>query len=307
LDDRKKCSVQIAIYASFVVNVALFIFKIIALVFSSSNSILASAVDSFLDLLAGSIIFVTNFFIKKKQVYLYPAGKSRIEPLGIIVFSSLMFSLSFQVLVEALRTLADLQHFNLSANIISIVIISSTVVAKALLFIYCQCFVSGSSSVKALAEDHRNDVLTNSFGMLGFILGSKLSIKYNNNNFKMIDPIFAICLSLFIMRNWFLTGKENVMLLSGRTAPDSFLKLLTFLAWNHHSKIKYIDTVRAYHLAERFLVEIDIVLDKDMPLSEAHDIGESLQKNIEELDEVERCWVHLDYETDHNTNDHKTI
>lgn len=50
---------------------------------------------------------------------------------------------------------------------------------------------------------------------------------------------------------------------------------------------------------ERFLVEIDIVLDKDMPLSEAHDIGESLQKNIEELDEVERCWVHLDYEVDH--------
>ena len=36
-----------------------------------------------------------------------------------------------------------------------------------------------------------------------------------------------------------------------------------------------------------------------MPLSEAHDIGESLQKNIEELDEVERCWVHLDYEVDH--------
>jgi len=278
-----------------------------ALVFSSSNSILASAVDSFLDLLAGSIIFVTNYFIKKKQVYLYPAGKSRIEPLGIIVFSSLMFSLSFQVLVEALRTIVDLRNFKLNASTFSIIIIASTVVMKALLFIYCQYFVSGSSSVKALAEDHRNDVLTNSFGMLGFILGSKLATKYHNDNYKVIDPIFAICLSLFIMRNWFLTGKENVMMLSGRTAPDSFLKLLTFLAWNHHSKIKYIDTVRAYHLAERYLVEIDIILDKDMPLSEAHDIGESLQKNIEELDEVERCWVHLDYESNNEKNNHKDI
>ena len=91
---------------------------------------------------------------------------------------------------------------------------------------------------------------------------------------------------------------------SGRSAPHDFLKKLTFIAWNHHSKIKYIDTVRAYHLAERYLVEIDIVMDKDMPLKEAHDIGESLQMNVEELDEVERCWVHLDYEFDH-TPEHK--
>jgi hypothetical protein len=61
LDDRKKCSVQIAIYASFFVNIVLFVFKVMALVYSKSNSILASAVDSFLDLLAGK---------KKKRIYL---------------------------------------------------------------------------------------------------------------------------------------------------------------------------------------------------------------------------------------------
>lgn len=124
-----------------------------------------------------------------------------------------MFSLSFQVLVEALRTIADLKNFQLQSNTFSIIIIASTVVAKALLFIYCRCFTSGSSSVNALAEDHRNDVLTNSFGMLGFILGSKLSLKFSNYRYRMIDPIFAICLSLFIMRNWYMTGKENVVML----------------------------------------------------------------------------------------------
>ena len=69
LDDRKKCSVQIAIYASFLVNIVLFVFKVMALVWSKSNSILASAVDSFLDLLAGKKINKTKSK-KKKFEYL---------------------------------------------------------------------------------------------------------------------------------------------------------------------------------------------------------------------------------------------
>lgn len=41
------------------------------------------------------------------------------------------------------------------------------------------------------------------------------------------------------------------------------------------------------------------MLPKDMPLHQAHDIGESLQFRIEDLDEVERAFVHLDFETGH--------
>src|SRR5690606_14619580 len=41
--------------------------------------------DSFLDLLSGSIIFMTSRIMKQENKYLYPAGKSRLEPVGIIV------------------------------------------------------------------------------------------------------------------------------------------------------------------------------------------------------------------------------
>ncbi len=33
-----------------------------------------------------------------------------------------------------------------------------------------------------------------------------------------------------------------------------------------------------------------------MPLREAHDIGQELQDMIEQVDQVERCFVHLDWE-----------
>jgi divalent metal cation (Fe/Co/Zn/Cd) transporter len=44
---------------------------------------------------------------------------------------------------------------------------------------------------------------------------------------------------------------------------------------------------------------VDIELPEDMSLREAHDIGESLQNKLEALTEVERAYVHLDYESSH--------
>lgn len=46
--------------------------------------------------------------------------------------------------------------------------------------------------------------------------------------------------------------------------------------------------------------KIDIVLPRDMDLHLAHDIGETLQQKLESLQEVERAFVHLDYECTHN-------
>ena len=87
--------------------------------------------------------------------------------------------------------------------------------------------------------------------------------------------------------------------MAGRAAPPEFLQKITYLACNHHSAIKSIDTVRSYHFGHRFLVEVDIQLPEDMPLRETHDIGESLQNKIERLPEVERAFVHIDYEVEH--------
>ena len=37
-----------------------------------------------------------------------------------------------------------------------------------------------------------------------------------------------------------------------------------------------------------------------MTLKQAHDIGEPLQNKLERLDRVERAFVHIDYESEHD-------
>jgi hypothetical protein len=66
-----------------------------------------------------------------------------------------------------------------------------------------------------------------------------------------------------------------------------------------NTAIKQIDTCRIYHSGPNYFVEIDIVMDGDMPLWRAHDIAQDLQDQIEKLPDVDRCFVHIDHETDH--------
>lgn len=101
------------------------------------------------------------------------------------------------------------------------------------------------------------------------------------------------------MRTWSTTVLENVHALVSRTASPEFLAKITYLVWNHHKSILKIDTVRAYTFGMHYFAEVDIVLPADMLLKEAHDIGESLQNKVESLPDVERAYVHLDYEDQH--------
>lgn len=96
-----------------------------------------------------------------------------------------------------------------------------------------------------------------------------------------------------------MTVMENVNSLVGRSATPEFLQKLTYLCWNHHKAILQIDTVRAYTFGSHYFVEVDIVLPSEMVLREAHDIGEALQEKLERLTEIERAFVHLDYEVTH--------
>ena len=106
-------------------------------------------------------------------------------------------------------------------------------------------------------------------------------------------------IALYTMNIWTKTIIENVWALIGRTAPPEFLAKLTYLIWNHHEDIKHIDTVRAYTFGSNYFVEVDIVLRQDMLLNKAHNIGESLQVKLEQLPDIERAFVHIDFEYSH--------
>ncbi|XVE74273.1 hypothetical protein DITRI_Ditri12bG0003800 [Diplodiscus trichospermus] len=268
-------SERVAIYASNVANLVLFLAKIYASVESRSLAVIASTLDSLLDLLSGFILWFTAYSMRKQNQYRYPIGKNRMQPVGIVVFASVMATLGLQILFVSGRELiiqAQPERDPRKEKWMIGIMVSVTLV-KLVLTVYCRRFKN--EIVKAYAQDHFFDVITNSIGL-------------------------GTAIALYTMGNWAKTVMHNVWALIGRTAPAEYLAKLTYLIWNHHEEIRQIDTVRAYTFGSHYFVEVHIVLPKGMSLRQAHNIGQSLEDKIEQLPQVERAFVHVDFDIIHS-------
>ncbi|KAJ8763033.1 hypothetical protein K2173_023238 [Erythroxylum novogranatense] len=290
-------SERMAVHISNVANLMLFGAKVYASAESRSLAVIASTLDSFLDLLSGLILWFTSHAMRKPNHYRYPIGKKRMQPVGIIVFASVMATLGLQILLESGRQFVSKTGPEMDKHEEKwmIAIMVSVTAVKFLLMVYCRKFKN--EIVRAYAQDHFFDVITNSVGLITAVL----AVRYA----WWIDPSGAVIIALYTINTWARTVLENVWSLIGRTAPPEFLAKLTYLIWNHHEEIEHIDTVRAYTFGSNYFVEVDIVLPEDMSLRKAHNIGETLQEKLELLPEVERAFVHIDFEFSHRP-EHKS-
>lgn len=287
-EKRSEFAMKISNFA----NIVLLVLKIYATVRSGSLAVAASTLDSLLDLMAGGILWFTHLSMKSLNIYKYPIGKLRVQPVGIIVFAAVMATLGFQVLIQGLEQLVGgnpPEKMTTEQLIWLYSIMLFATVVKLALWGYCKS--SGNDIVRAYAKDHYFDVVTNVVGLAAAALGDKF--------YWWIDPVGAIILAIYTIKNWSETVVENAVSLAGRSASPEMLQKLTYLVLRHDSRIRRVDTVRAYTFGVLHFVEVDIELPEDLSMKEGHGIGESLQRKIEELPEVERAFVHLDFESTH--------
>ncbi|PVU85278.1 hypothetical protein BB560_007082 [Smittium megazygosporum] len=267
--ERNDKRTKIAIYGSFAANIFLFGVQTASAVSSGSLSLIATMADSLMDIIASIILVLTSRAAAKTHWVEYPTGKHRLETVGAIVFSTLMATLSTELIIEAVRTITGKDHTPPGVSTINLVMIGTALVVKLLLFLYCRT-VTGSSAVSALVVDHRNDLLLNSVGLVMSYLSVKIA--------WFFDPIGGIMLALLLLFTWSKEAFSNVRLIVGITADRDFLNKLTYTAMTHSDLILYVDTT---------------------PLQISHDTGESLQIKLEALPLVARAFVHVDYEYHH--------
>ncbi|KAK0233979.1 CDF-like metal transporter [Armillaria fumosa] len=296
-EDSARLFVKIAVWASLISNLALCVLQMYAAVSSLSLSLLATGIDSVFDIASNVVLFWLHRKAEKLDNNKWPVGGARLENVGNVVYGSLMACVNLIVVVEAVRSFISKSNDDLKAfHLPSIIAVAAALGVKFLLFLLCYPFRENSSQVRVLWEDHRNDLWINTFGILMSTGGSKLR--------WYLDPMGAIIIGLGIIISWSRTIYGQFELLAGKSAPHEFLQLLIYNSMTFNDDIQKIDTVRAYHSGPDYFVEIDIVMDATTPLYKAHDVSQQLQDKIEELPNVERAFVHVDYETTH-TPEHR--
>lgn len=246
---------KIALDLSLWINIFILITKVVAYLETLSLSILAALVDSILDVVSQWILSYTEKRSSKTRSSAhYPAGASRLEPLGVLSCAALMGFASFGVLKEALEKLYEgVEHGSgkLDENWSSFWSMLSVVLVKIGLWVLCRkvgniriaevAQTRGSmetntycvdSTMEALAQDHWNDCLSNAVAAIALLC------TLSNDNLWILDPFGAIIISMYIIFSWYSTGKEQIEQLTGKAAPREFIDELYETASNFDPKME---------------------------------------------------------------------
>lgn len=79
----------------------------------------------------------------------------------------------------------------------------------------CRLCRAADPSSAVLAQDHRNDCLSNTVALACAFSAQKWWI--------YLDPIGAIVVAVYIATTWFFTGREQLVRLSGKSAEPDFI------------------------------------------------------------------------------------
>ncbi|KAK7749752.1 hypothetical protein SLS53_000331 [Cytospora paraplurivora] len=284
---------KIAVWGSFLANLILAALQVYGAVSSSSLSLFTTMADAVFDPLSNVTLIITNRAVKRVDPSRFPSGKARLETVGNIVFCFLMTAVSFILIAFSAQELVQRRGDDgtNAFHIPSVVAVGVAFGTKLALFLYTWALKDKYSQIFILWQDHRNDLLINGFGLLTSVGGSKL--------IWWLDPAGAILISVIISFIWLRTAFTEFLLLVGVVASVETQQLITYVCCTHSPAIRQIDTVRVYHSGPRLIAEIDVVMDPQETLQATHDVAEDLQFKLESLPDVERAYVHVDYETSH--------
>jgi len=289
-DDHLKF--QIAVYGSFAANILLCGLQLYGATSSGSLSLFTTMADAIFDPMSNITLIITNRAVKRVDPNRFPSGKARLETVGNIAFCFIMTAVSFILIAFSIRELVETKNGEVNKfhlpSVLAVVVAFTT---KFCLFLYCWALKDKYSQINILWQDHRNDLMINGFGILTSVGGSKLK--------WFIDPIGAIVISLIVSSIWLHTAFSEFLLLVGVTASVEMQQLITYVCLTHSPIIEGIDTVRVYHSGPRLIAEVDVVMDAERTLRETHDVAEELQIKLESLPDIERAYVHVDFETTH--------
>jgi cation diffusion facilitator family transporter len=279
----------------FAATLFIFVLKVTVAIYSLSLAVTASAVESAFDVLSNAVLWWSARIAKRENVRKWPIGKSRLEPLAIVIFSAAMVAAAVEIFIASVQGIikglggSSVQHIDAVSFVYGS--LGAVLAVKLALFIFCYPY-HDSPSIAALSQDSLNDMASDAAALIAVAIVDNVG-----SGVWWLDPATAIAISVFFVCVWMRFGYNSAVRLVGHAASKAQLAQITYLAMNHDRRIEKLDDVRAYYVGPRLVVELDIVLPAVMPLREAHGIGEALRRIVEHLEYVERASVHLEYET----------
>jgi len=259
-------------------------------ILGSSSVLITDAINSLSDIATNLVVFISARFSKKEKDKTHPYGHDKFDSMISIFLGVALIITAFEVGKNAVVKLYDLIFNDLvvaKPAYYTIIIVFITLIIKELLYRKTKKAAKKAASQALLAQawDHRSDTIT-SIGALIGILGAMFGFGY-------LDPIASIFIVFFILRLGFIIVKTGVSQVVDESASDEQVEQIKMIIKNHREVIS-IDEIKTRKFGVRYYVDIEISLNKNLSLEQAHNIAEKVHDDIEDsLADVLHCMIHV--------------
>ncbi|MDY0117899.1 MAG: cation diffusion facilitator family transporter [Sulfurimonadaceae bacterium] len=266
----------------------LVVIKMVVGVLSGSIAILASAIDSFLDL----IISLFNYFAlhnsEKDPDDKFHYGRSKIEPLAAVFEGAVISFSALFILYEAFVKIYHPREMDYMNESIGVMIISIIITAGLVYYLSSVAKKTNNMVIRADALHYKTDLFSN--GAVLFALGL---IALTGE--ELIDPILGILIAIYMMYSAFPIIKEGMlMLLDAALSEEDIEKIAQIiesqpLANSHHD-------LQTRASGSTIFINVHVVFNDKISLVDAHEVTDILEEQFRQafIDKKVISLVHMD-------------
>jgi cation diffusion facilitator family transporter len=252
-------------------NSCLIVMKLIVGLISGSVSIVSEAIHSSMDLVAAIIAFFSVKVSDNPPDSRHPYGHGKIENISGVIEALLIFVAAIWIIVEGIKKLLgeaiELDSIGIGSAVMFISAVVNIIVSRRL---YKVAKETKSVALEADALHLKTDVYT-SVGV-GIGLGLILITGIN-----WLDPVIAILVALFIIRESFLLLKKAFTPLLdeawNNNDIDDLEKTLNALNVNYHE-------LRTRIAGNYRFIDLHIDMPKDLSVENAHKYCDKIEEEL---------------------------
>ena len=271
--------------------------KLFVGIMSGSVAVLASAIDSILDM----AVSLFNFFaIKKAEEHpneMFPYGKGKVQAIAGVIEGTIITLSGIFIIYEAIRKVLHeepTQYLGISLGVMLFSILVTFFLVRYLLVVAEK---TDNIVIKADALHYQTDLLSN-----GAVVAALLVVWLTG--WDWVDALFGLGIGLYIIYSAYEIIEEGIMILLDRSLPSEIVAKIGEIIGNH-PKVNGFHWLKTRTDGTRNYVEFHLVLTPEMTLEEAHHIAEELECKIAAL-EPNKGWVitpHFDPYDDEHINE----
>lgn len=266
-------------------------------ILSGSIAVLASAIDSLLDLIVSLFNYFALHNAEKDPDDNFNYGRSKIEPLAAVVEGVVISLSALFILYEALLKIAHPREMEYMSESIVVMLLSIIITSLLVLFLNSVAKKTGNMVIRADALHYKTDIFSNGSVLLALGLVSLTGE-------ELIDPILGVGIGIYMIYSAMPIIKEGILMLLDAALSQEDIKKIIDIIESKKETTNY-HNLQTRESGSHIFISVHVVFNVSISLYDAHLISDKLEIQLKGLFKNKKVHVliHMDPYDDSEINE----